>query len=60
MSAIFDFDAPRYLELIVSINDRFARALDRLKAASDPSHGHLAAEEFALHVRMICESILAE
>ena len=42
-----------------AINDRFSRALERLKCVEDPDSGHLAAEEFALQVRMICELIVA-
>jgi hypothetical protein len=59
VSDIRSFDARRYLELMSAINDRFSRALERLKCVEGPDSGHLAAEEFALQVRMICESIVA-
>jgi len=59
MSVPFEFDEEKYLELIIAINHRFARALDHLKDAHGQELSYLAAEEFALQVRMICESILA-
>src|ERR1700724_4580202 len=59
MANPFCFETDAYLTLLIAINERFARALEHLKKAQAPDLGYLAAEEFGLQVRMICESILA-
>jgi hypothetical protein len=59
MANPFCFETDTYLALLIAINERFARALEHLKDAQAAELGYLSAEEFALQVRMICESILA-